>query len=798
MMDLQRFTARTIDSQRTALAEAIVARQYELEPDLQVRYGESGRAKCIQDTAYHLACFSASLGAACPGLFADYVAWAKTMMAARGVRVEDVARTFDCMREVLPQRLPGDAATLAVRHLDAALSQIPAAPPEPATFLPGEDSLTNLARQYLDALLKGQRHDASRLILRAVQAGVAICDLYLRVFQPCQREVGRLWQLNRISVAQEHYCSAATQLVMSQLYPYLFALPRKGHRLVAACVAGDLHEIGLRVVTDLFQADGWDTLYLGASVPPAGVVQALAGHRAEVLLVSVTMPYHLPAAEELIRAVRTSEATQAVKVVVGGPPFQVAPELWQWLGADGSAADANEAVDLVGRLLNLHQAPRRGVTKADTEDRVAGSLAPMGPAQAVGEPVLYDELSRLNSDLVTAQRELAKKNAELARLNEELAEANRRKDEFLAMLAHELRNPLAPLHNALQIVRQPQAGQEVVGQMHAMMGRQVQQLGRLVEDLLDLTRIARGKMELRPEWVDLGAVLGRAAETSRPLIEARRHRFLARLPTPPVRLRADPARLEQVVTNLLNNAAKYTEEGGQVWLTAEAAGQAVLIRVRDTGIGIPPEKLPHVFGLFTQVEESRKRAEGGLGIGLALVKSLVEMHGGQVEAHSAGPGQGSEFVVRLPVAPEQAPAGGPSPPRAPAAPARAVRVLLVDDNVDAVESLAMLLRLWGHEVVTAHDGPQAIQAADSRPPDVALLDIGLPGMDGYELARRLRGKPGGAGLLIVALTGWGQEEDRRRTQEAGFDHHLVKPVELDALRELFAHPKLAGPRLSPD
>ncbi|HJT77089.1 MAG TPA: ATP-binding protein, partial [Gemmataceae bacterium] len=726
--------------------------------------------------------------------FADYFAWAQSVMAARGVSAEDAAKTLDCMGEVLPRTLPAELGGVAVGHLDAARSQLPAAPTDPPTFLAGDDALTALARQYLDALLRGQRHAASRLILDAVDRGTAIGDLYLHVFGRCQREVGRLWQLNRISVAQEHYCSAATQLVMSQLYPYLFARPRTGRRLVAACVAGDLHEIGLRVVTDLFELDGWDTLYLGASVPPGGVVQALAEHRAEVLLLSVTMAYHLPAVEELIRAVRSSEATRAVKVVVGGSPFRLAPELWRRVGADGSASDANQALDLVGRLLGLPQASRPSVTENDRKDRAAGGPGGFVPPRAEGEPSLYDEMTRLNSELVTLQRELAKKNAELGRLNEELAEADRRKDEFLAVLAHELRNPLAPLRNALQILQQPQTERAVVGRMHAMMGRQVHQLGRLVEDLLDLTRIARGKLELRPERVGLADVVGRAVEASRPLIESRRHTLTVSLPTPPVRLQADPARLEQVITNLLNNAAKYTEPGGQVWLTAEREGDAVAIRVRDTGIGIPPERLPHVFGLFTQVEGSRERAEGGLGIGLALVKSLAEMHGGHVEARSAGSGQGSEFVVRLPLSPDQLPGRPSSPPHGPPATERALRVLLVDDNADAAESLGMLLRLWGHEVAIAHEGPGAIRAADVQPPEVALLDIGLPGMDGYELARRLRQRPEGAGLLLVALTGWAQEEDRRRTQEAGFDYHLVKPVELDALQKLLADPKLVGAR----
>jgi signal transduction histidine kinase/ActR/RegA family two-component response regulator len=417
-------------------------------------------------------------------------------------------------------------------------------------------------------------------------------------------------------------------------------------------------------------------------------------------------------------------------------------------------------------------------------------LAGIGRPQEVGQPqtevAVYGELSRLNNELLTAQRELARKNAQLERLNERLVEADERKDEFLAMLAHELRNPLAPLRNAVHLLQQPVVDRPLIDRTREMMGRQVQQLGRLVDDLLDLSRIARGKMQLRKEWVDLGQVVQRAAEASRPLVESRQHELTVSLPAPPVRLLADPTRLEQILTNLVNNAARYTPERGRIWLTAAKEDDEIVLRVRDTGIGIPPEMLSRIFGLFTQVERAQERAEGGLGIGLSLVKSLTEMHGGKVEAHSAGPGRGSEFVVRCPLPTEETPASVKTPPEEAPATERIIRVLLVDDNVDAAESLAMLLRLWGHEVAVAHDGPSALRAAAAHRPEVALLDISLPGMDGYELARRLRPQHGLERTVLVALTGWGQDEDRRRSQEAGFDHHLVKPVDLSDLQELLA------------
>jgi signal transduction histidine kinase/methanogenic corrinoid protein MtbC1/CheY-like chemotaxis protein len=786
MSEVSRETGRLIEAQRRALAEAVVARQYQLQPGLRERYGDGGQAKCVQDTEYHLACLAAAVTYSSPALFSDYIAWAKELLAAFGVGPEDVEHNLQCLRDVLNEQLPDGVRQTAAPYVEAALRALPEAPTAPPLFLDGVDVLSGLARQYLQALLRAERHEATRLIVDAVRAGVAVGDIYLQVFQRCQREVGRLWQSKRITVAQEHYCTAATQLAMSQLYPYLFALPKKGRRLAAASVGGELHEVGLRIVADLFEADGWDTLYLGANVPAGSVVQAVGQHRPDLLLISVTMAFHLPGVEQLIAQVRSSEAGQTVKVMVGGYPFNVDPELWRRVGADGHAPDAGEALDVAARLLNLRERNEPAGRKTYPAGMLAGVVRQQEAGQPLAEVATYDELSRLNNDLLTAQRELARKNAQLERLNERLVEADQRKNEFLAMLAHELRNPLAPLRNAAHLLQQPGLDQPFVERTGEMMGRQVQQLGRLVDDLLDLSRIARGKMQLRKEGVDLGQVARRAADASRPLVEARRHELTVSLPDSPVRLLADPTRLEQVLTNLLNNAARYTPEGGRIRLTAATEGNEAVVRVRDTGIGIPPEMLSRIFGLFAQVERAEERAGGGLGIGLSLVKSLTEMHGGRVEAHSAGPGQGSEFVVRWPLATEQAPAGVPAPTERAPAGEGAVRVLLVDDNVDAAESLAMLLRLRGHEVAVAYDGPAALRAAEARRPEVALLDIGLPSMDGYELARRLRPQPGLGRTVLVALTGWGQEEDRRRSAEAGFDHHLVKPVDLPELQRVLA------------
>ena len=358
---------------------------------------------------------------------------------------------------------------------------------------------------------------------------------------------------------------------------------------------------------------------------------------------------------------------------------------------------------------------------------------------------------------------------------EALREADRRKDEFLATLAHELRNPLAPIRTGLQILKLHPNGEQAE-KARGMMERQLGHMVRLVDDLLDISRASQGKMRLRRGRVAVQAVVETAVEASRPLIAEAGHRFAVHTPPERLYLDADPTRIAQVLSNLLNNAAKYTPAGGGIDLTVERQGDDVVLRVRDTGVGIPADDLPRVFDPFAQVGRNLDRAQGGLGIGLALVKRLVAMHGGSVRADSPGVGRGSTFEVRLPLAPSPAPE-----PQGPAADggrrAQARRLLVVDDNVDGAESLAMLLAIAGHEVRTAYTGPDALTAAADFRPDAVLLDIGLPGMDGYQVAQRLRQQPDLAGAALVAVTGWGSDADKRRAQDAGFDTHLTKPVD---------------------
>jgi PAS domain S-box-containing protein len=377
---------------------------------------------------------------------------------------------------------------------------------------------------------------------------------------------------------------------------------------------------------------------------------------------------------------------------------------------------------------------------------------------------------------------------ENARLYEELREADRRKDEFLAMLAHELRNPLAPVRNALALLGMPTLDEPTAEQAREIMMRQVDHMSRLVDDLLDVSRIMRGKIELRKEPVEATTVINRAVETSQPLIHAQRHELSVTLPPGPIWLDADVVRLAQVISNLLNNAAKYTPAGGKIWIQVEQVQKGVVFRVRDNGMGIEPQLLPRVFDLFTQSERSIERSQGGLGIGLTLVRNLVEMHGGSVAVSSAGPGRGTEFVVALPtLSPQQRKDADEWKPVV----IRPMRVLVVEDLVGSAKLLsAMLRKFWGHDVAMAHDGVEALRVAKNFRPELVLLDIGLPGISGFEVARRMRQMPETNDSLLVALTGYGTNEDRRKAREAGFDEHLVKPSSVEALQQLFSHPKL--------
>ena len=390
---------------------------------------------------------------------------------------------------------------------------------------------------------------------------------------------------------------------------------------------------------------------------------------------------------------------------------------------------------------------------------------------------------------------------ELRRQASELREADVRKNEFLAMLGHELRNPLAPIRNAVKIMKQRGSEDHALCWARDVIDHQTRQMAQLVDDLLEISRVTRGKVRLHKEVVSIATIIAYAVETSRPIIDAHRHRFSIALPPETILVQADAVRMAQVLSNLLNNAAKYTEAGGHIRLAVKVEDEQVVFRVRDNGIGIPSEMLSSVFDLFTQVDHSLDRSSGGLGLGLTVVRSLVDMHGGSVQATSEGLGKGSEFVVHLPV--WKAEEGTVTDPYASVSPADTSstrtklvpttkpapcsrKVLVVDDNVTSAQSMELLLTLEGHQVQVVHDGPSVMQAVSQHHHEIVLMDIGLPGMSGYEVARQLRQQPELGNLLIVAVTGYAEDEARRLSREAGFDHHMVKPVDPDALLALLA------------
>ena len=374
---------------------------------------------------------------------------------------------------------------------------------------------------------------------------------------------------------------------------------------------------------------------------------------------------------------------------------------------------------------------------------------------------------------------------DLRNLASDLSQADRRKDEFLATLAHELRNPLAPLCNMMEVLKRSDGDSDTLKRAYDTIERQLAQMVRLVDDLLDLNRITHDRLELRKNEVELSSVIQSAVEAARPLIDSARHDLRVDLPNQPTYLYADPARLAQVFANLLNNSAKYTKPGGAIWLYAKRQDGNVVVTIKDNGAGIPRDKLQNIFEMFTQVDRDPERSQGGLGIGLTLVKRLIEMHGGSVEARSGGTGLGSEFVVQLPILSGKTELAKPvkiAPHKQ--EPSQSHRILVVDDNRDSAESLAMLLRINGNSTHMAHDGFEALEAVEKHRPDVVLLDIGLPKLSGHDVCRHVREQPWGKDIVVIALTGWGQEEDRRRSQEAGFNGHLVKPVNYDELFNL--------------
>jgi PAS domain S-box-containing protein len=554
-----------------------------------------------------------------------------------------------------------------------------------------------------------------------------------------------------------------------------------------------------------YRADLGDWLFQLSNVTVFTLViwwSARAVHRADERFhaVAETAPEAIVTADSAGRIVYLNATTERVfgypaKEAIGRPLALFIPEQIP----EGHARGLEEGLAtgetrVVGQTAELTGRHRNG-----TEFPVEMSLAAWRAGPEIFFTVILHDITerkraeeerRRQAGLAEVNRQLKKEVAERRRAEKALKEADRRKDEFLAMLAHELRNPLAPIRSAVGLMHLAGTGDSQLAWCRDVIDRQVAHLSRLVDDLLDVSRLTRGKIHLREEAVDLAAVVSQAVETVRPLMQERGHALTVVLPQEPISFRGDATRLAQVFGNLLHNAAKYSADGGRIALTAAREDGQVVVRVRDNGMGIARDVLPHIFEPFAQGDRALDRAQGGLGIGLTLVRRLVEMHGGTVAAHSDGPGLGSEFVVRLPAEPAAPPEAAPAAPDSRRG-GEHRRVLVVDDNGDAAESLALLLQTIGHETRVAHDGPGALKEAETFGPDVVLLDIGLPGMDGYEVARRLRRLEPARSALLVAVTGYGQDEDRRRSKEAGFDHHFVKPVDPATLADVL-HAGRAG------
>jgi signal transduction histidine kinase len=648
-------TGQEIAARRERLAEAVTDRQYELHPDLALRFGPAGRQRCREDAVFHLSYLAEAVAIDQPALFADYVAWAQVMLAGRGIPAEDLVENLRVLGDVLARELPGGMAAVAAGVIEAGLAALPAIPDAPSAPLAllGEGPLAALARSYLDLLLAGNRQEASRRILDAARSGTAVRDLYLQVFQPCQHEIGRLWQVNRISVAQEHLCTAATQLIMSQLYPYVFAEEKTGRTLVATCVEGDLHEVGIRMVADFFEMEGWNTFYLGASTPTASLVKTLVERRADVLAVSTSRTAHVGAVARLVAAVRASEVGDRVKILVGGHPFNIAPDLCRRVGADGCARDALSAVVEAGRLLagdgvtDLRSEPAGAWQDPALIPAPAGPAAPAAPERGEADGLHFDELSRLNNELATAQRELAKQNALLARTIEQ-------KNQLLGIAAHDLRNPLQVIQTYSQFLLEEakgRLGRETLEFIHTIL-RSSEFMATLVNGLLDLSQIEAGELAIDLAPVDLPALVAHNVQLNRVLAAKRRIAIALTSEGRGGPLLLDAPKIEQVLNNLIGNAVKFSPAGATVDVHLTVAETGAVLAVADRGPGIPAAERARLFRPFEPGRASRGNGRGngrerGAGLGLAIVQRIVAGHRGDIRVE-CGEKSGTTFAVTLP------------------------------------------------------------------------------------------------------------------------------------------------------
>jgi signal transduction histidine kinase len=520
--------------------------------------------------------------------------------------------------------------------------------------------------------------------------------------------------------------------------------------------------------------------------PGYNLIRAESGERALLALMAhefavLVLDVHMPGMSgfELAQIVKARRKTARVPIIFLTAYYNEDQHILEGYGTgavDYLHKPVNAAI-LRSKVAVFAELYRQGLALQTANRALTAEIAERRRTEA--------RLSELNA---TLDRRVIERTEAMQASELQLRNADRRKDDFLATLAHELRNPLAPLANVVQILRRKVLDAPDMQRALGLIERQVRTMSRLIDDLMDISRINRGKIELKSELAEIGEVIKDAVELARPLIDELRHELVVAAPEGKLLLHADRTRLAQVFTNLLNNAAKYMDAGGHIALSVQARGPELRVTVADRGIGIAAERLPHIFEMFSQVESALARSRGGLGIGLSLTQRLVELHGGSVVARSPGLGKGSEFEVILPRAFSEATAepACAMPGAADIATHRPLRILVADDNQDAASTQSMLLEALGHTVACVYDGPTAVQAAREFQPDVALLDIGMPRLNGYETCRQIRALPGGAAVYLVAVTGWGQPEDRRLSDEAGFDRHLVKPVEPEGLEQLLS------------
>lgn len=787
MTDTARISAHMLREGRRTIAEAICSH---LESSSALNKGTPPVTR-LEQSETHILILAASIEFKSTVLLNDYVHWVTRLPESVSPYFCEISHFLDALISVVEAEFPQEVANVVQHYIDTARNSLlvdrPAEPP--ARVCP---PLAQLQHNYLTSLLATHRTDALNMVMKAIQSGVEIESIYLDVIQPAQHELGRLWQTGQISVAQEHYCTAATQFVMSQLQPWFLKTTSADQTLVATCVGDELHEVGLRIVADLFEVSGWNTIYLGANVPPESIAETLASSRAQILAISCTMTQHLFGMADVIRIVRSHPGCEQVKILAGGYPFNIDPYLWKRVGADAAALDGKDAIDVANRLIQSRsQADNRSALSATPQQVEAQALSGLNQSD--------DDLSRLNNSLITLQRKLNKANVELAALNkaneekaQALQQADRRKDEFLAMLAHELRGPLAPMELAVGLLQMDDLDPSLIRESCETMKRQLDQMKHLINDLLDASRIVHGKIDLKKETLDLTHVLNRAIETVNPFIREKQQDLKLELSDTPIFLEGDEIRLTQVFANLLTNASKYTDKKGTIWLNTKQDRDAAVIEVCDNGFGIDPELLQDVFSTFTQEQRSKLHSNGGLGLGLSLVKQLVELHQGSVSADSEGADRGSVFSVRLPALESEENCTFAESESASLSsqniPSR--RVLIIEDTAGIARMISLLFEKLGHAPLVATSGATAIRMFQETPPEIVVLDLMLPDMSGLEVGRELRRLDQKNSTLIVALTGHNDDEHRQQARKHGCDEYFVKPIDILDLQELATHPKL--------